>query len=429
KLFCCNQSTDLKEEQSKEGSKRNGVTTQQPDATWRVGQPLSAENGIGVESRRSGEHIELARLTSDASRLNDPKIEPDDDLDPNVIQEVSHEELARYSTESPFTPRDSSGPSTSRDSFHDIDLNAKEDNNTARSIEEVAREYNRNKREIIQEIEREEEEEEVQAVISKKPEIPSIDLSIPQQTKSENEAMQIIASDSVLSQIDAEFKEVMDEVDEESDEELKRTMNERLNASHQVLREVLSRNDGIEDEIESLNEEKKNWNIDDDSPSPASSATGEERNEENRPRPISFDDDSDVEHLLNGMESERTNTSSLPAPPPHIDTTSPSNLTVGPLSSSSGFATSTMYSAASDDSDVSDGEEVPVDKRLFDLSSDEGTAGHEKMKKEEEMNRGTTRLSLKSTGEATVSSGEIRVELPKEKSCAVTDEEFSEKLV
>lgn len=33
---------------------------------------------------------------------------------------------------------------------------------------------------------------------------------------------------------------------------------------------------------------------------------------------------------------------------------------IGPLSSSSGFATSTMYSAASDDSDVSDGEQVQI---------------------------------------------------------------------
>lgn len=65
------------------------------------------------------------------------QIEPDDDLDPNVIEEVSHEDLARYSADSPFTPRDSSGQGTSNDSFHDIDLNAREEQNTARSIEEV----------------------------------------------------------------------------------------------------------------------------------------------------------------------------------------------------------------------------------------------------------------------------------------------------
>lgn len=57
-----------------------------------------------------------------------------------------------------------------------------------------------------------------------------------------------------------------------------------------------------------------------DSPSPASSTTGDEREEkrgiDHRNRPISsFDDDSDVEHLLNGMESDRTN-ASLPPPPP-----------------------------------------------------------------------------------------------------------------
>ncbi|GMR47829.1 hypothetical protein PMAYCL1PPCAC_18024, partial [Pristionchus mayeri] len=424
KLFCCNESAELKRAKSEEGSKKNGVTTTQPDATWRVGEPLAAENGIGVEPVRRNEHVELTRLTSDASRLNDPKIEPDDDLDPNVIEEVSHEDLARYSNDSPFTPRDSSGQGTSNDSFHEVDLNAKDDQNTARSIEEVAREYNRSKREILDEIER--EEEEVQAVLSNKITMEPLDLSSPPQSKAENEIMQVIASDSVLSQIEAEFKEIIEEVDEESDEELKRTMNERVNASHHVLREVMSREEGG-------NEKKKESHDDVDSPSPASSATGEEgdrRGVDSRTRVLSsFDDDSDVEHLLDGMDTDRTN-STLPPPPPQIDTASSSMGTaMGPLSSSSGFATSTMYSAASDDSDVSDGEQIPENKRVFDISSDEGTAGHEKTTVLDDIHRDGTRLSLKSTGEATVASGEIRVNLHKEKSITVTDEEFPEKLV
>lgn len=435
KLFCCSQKEDLKRESTGESGKsgKNGVTTTQPDATWRVGEPLAADNGIGAEPVRRSEHIELTRLTSDASRLNDPKIEPDDDLDPNVIEEVSHEDLARYSSDSPFTPRDSNGPGTSND-FHDVDLNAREDQNTSRSIEEVALEYNynRSKREILEEIDR--EEAEVQAVLSKKHEITPLDFSAPPPSAAEIEAVKGIVNDSLFSHIEADFKEAIDELDEESDEELKRTMNERVNAHHhQILREALNNINGENGKEEKKEEETKKEQHDDvDSPSPASSVTGDEGEKRRDPRALpisSFDDDSDVEHLLNGMESDRTN-ASLPPPPPQIDTASSSmGGGMGPLSSSSGFATSTMYSAASDDSDCSDGEQIPNNKRVYDVSSDEGTAGHEKTAAIDDIHRGGTRLSLKSTGEATVASGEIRVNLPKEKSITVTDEEFPEKLV